>query len=179
MLPVCCQPSILHLRTAAHCRFFLSRLQLERPDGKTRQPGRSDTDTHTQTQTRHKTHEWNNKITGIYINKYLHCFTGTITSVKIRLLLPKHSISHIQKSCHSSFLFIFLIARLSLETTCVPGTPSLSSHWLLSPWIWLLEQVLASGVQSCCGWTSQWRPRVLPVRPLVDSFTLINLQQQN
>ena len=35
-LPVCCQPSILHRQTAAHCRFFLSRLQSERPGDRTR-----------------------------------------------------------------------------------------------------------------------------------------------
>lgn len=60
-----------------------------------------------------------------------------------------------------------VILQVDTETCtgyCIPGTPSPSSHWPLFPWTWPRGRAPASGVESCCGWTSQWRPRGLPVR---------------
>lgn len=57
----------------------------------------------------------------------------------------------------------------------VPGTPSLSSHWLPSLWIWPLGLVPASGAPSYCGWTIQWMPRGLPVTPSKDTLGSIIL----
>lgn len=138
-LPVCCRPSILHQQTAARCRFSLSHPQLKRPDGTTRQPGRTDTHTHTQKMT----------------------YDSQVKQASILIFM---------------YWYILEVSRNRVcECECVPGIPSLSSHWLLSQWIWPRGQVLASEGRSYCGWTSQWRPHGLPVRSLKDTFRSITL----